>query len=83
MQIRTLLGSCAGVILYDRVAKVGGVAHIILPDSRGKADHPGRFADTAIPALLADMQNVVGRAARSRWVAKVAARQACSRRGRR
>ena len=26
VQIRTLLGSCAGVVLYDRQARVGGVA---------------------------------------------------------
>ena len=53
--IRTLLGSCVGVVLYDRVARLGGVAHIVLPDSRGATEHPGRFADTAIPALIADI----------------------------
>lgn len=71
-QIRTLLGSCVGLVLYDRVAKVGGVAHIVLPDSRGAADQPGRFADTAVPALLADMERTLGRAARGRLTAKVA-----------
>ena len=30
-KIRTLLGSCVGVVLYDRTAKLGGVAHIVLP----------------------------------------------------
>ena len=54
--IRTLLGSCAGVVLYDRQAKLGGVAHIVLPDSRGATDHPGKYADTAIPALIDDME---------------------------
>ncbi len=72
VQIRTLLGSCAGVVLYDRVAKVGGIAHIVLPDSRGQTDHLGRFADTAIPALLGDLERAVGRAARPRLFAKVA-----------
>ena len=32
--ITTGLGSCVGVALYDPVAKVAGLAHIMLPDSR-------------------------------------------------
>jgi chemotaxis protein CheD len=71
-QIRTLLGSCIGLVLYDRVAKVGGVAHVVLPDSRGAVDQPGRFADTAVPALVAEMERAIGRPARARLVAKVA-----------
>ena len=27
------LGSCIGVLAYDPIAKVGGLAHILLPDS--------------------------------------------------
>ena len=71
-QIRTLLGSCAGVILYDRVARIGGVAHVVLPDSRGAADHPGKFADTAIPGLITDLERKLGRTSRGRLTAKVA-----------
>ena len=40
-KIRTLLGSCVGVVLYDRVAKLGGLAHVVLPSSRG-VDRPPR-----------------------------------------
>ncbi|WP_435009907.1 chemotaxis protein CheD [Tundrisphaera lichenicola] len=69
--IRTLLGSCAGVVLYDRLARLGGVAHIVLPDSRGVTDHPGKYADTAIPALIADMERVAGRRLRTRITAKL------------
>jgi len=72
VQIRTLLGSCAGVVLYDRIARVGGVAHVVLPDSRGAADHPGKFADTAIPALISDLERKLGRTVRGRLTAKVA-----------
>ena len=54
-KIRTLLGSCVGVVLYDRVAKLGGLAHIVLPSSRGVIDHPGKYADTAIPGMIADL----------------------------
>jgi len=27
------LGSCVGVVLYDNLTKVGGMAHVMLPDS--------------------------------------------------
>jgi chemotaxis protein CheD len=69
--LRTLLGSCAGVVLYDRSAKLGGVAHIVLPDSRGAADHPGKYADTAIPAMVADLERWPGRRGVLKVVAKV------------
>ncbi len=69
--IRTLLGSCAGVVLLDRAARVGGVAHIVLPDSRGSVDQPGKFADTAIPGMIADLERLIGRGGRGRLTAKV------------
>ena len=54
-RIRTLLGSCVGVVLYDSEVKAGGVAHIMLPCS-GICDRvPGKFADTGIDALLQDV----------------------------
>lgn len=52
------LGSCVGVVLYDRIKKIGGLAHIMLPDSNlssQKDYNPGKFADTAIDALIQDM----------------------------
>ena len=70
--VRTLLGSCVGVVLYDKVARIGGVAHIVLPDSRGATDQLGRFADTAIPALIADIDRALGRPSRGRLSAKIA-----------
>jgi chemotaxis protein CheD len=48
------LGSCVAVMLYDQVAKVGGLAHVLLPSGnigRARPDTPGRYAPTAIPAL--------------------------------
>src|SRR5262249_10322415 len=70
-QIRALLGSCAGVVLFNRAARLGGVAHIVLPDSRGAADHPGKFADTAIPAMIGEIERKLGRAAGGRLTAKL------------
>lgn len=69
--IRTLLGSCAGVVLYDRLTKLGGVAHIVLPSARGSTDHPGKYADTAIPRLIEEMEQVAGRKLRTRLTAKL------------
>jgi chemotaxis protein CheD len=71
-RIRTLLGSCVGVVLYDRVAKLGGLAHIVLPLANGAVDHPGKYADTAIPSLIADFERQLGVKARPRLVAKLA-----------
>ena len=72
--IRTLLGSCVGVVLYERAARVGGVAHVVLPDSRGVTEQLGRFADTAIPALISDIDKLLGRtsSSRGRLTAKLA-----------
>ena len=50
------LGSCVGVVIYDPVAKVGGMLHYMLPDSTLDADKarekPAMFADTGIPLLF-------------------------------
>ena len=29
------LGSCVGLVVFDTYAKIAGMAHIMLPDSRG------------------------------------------------
>jgi chemotaxis protein CheD len=60
--LRTLLGSCIGVALYDRAHRVAGLAHVVLPKSQGIPELPGKFMDTAIPALLEQMAQLVGRA---------------------
>jgi chemotaxis protein CheD len=46
------LGSCIGLALLDRRATVAGLAHVVLPAAEGRAGAPGKFADTAVPALL-------------------------------
>ena len=70
-KIRTLLGSCVGVVLYDRAGRVGGLAHIVLPNSRGAVDHPGKYADTAIPGLIADLDRALRGKSAGRLVAKL------------
>lgn len=50
------LGSCIGLCIYDPVARVGGILHYMLPESRispeKAAANPYMFADTGIPALF-------------------------------
>jgi chemotaxis protein CheD len=51
------LGSCVAIILHDPVAKVGGMAHVLLPSptlSRHR-DNPARFPETAVPHLIREM----------------------------
>lgn len=66
------LGSCIGVSLYDSQTKIGGLLHIMLPDSTQSrtADNPAKFADTGMPLLLKDVL-ALG-ASKARLVAKMA-----------
>ena len=58
--LRTLLGSCLGLALYDRRLKVAGLGHIVLPSALGRNEHPGKYADTAVPAMIRQMQELAG-----------------------
>ena len=51
------LGSCVAVVLYDAQARVGGLAHILLPNEAMARDrsNPAKFPQTAVPLLLAEM----------------------------
>lgn len=50
------LGSCIGVVLYDKINKIGGMVHIVLPDSRKKPNVVrAKFADTGVDELLEQM----------------------------
>ena len=58
--LRTLLGSCLGVVLYDRRLRAAAMAHIVLPESRGQIEHLGKFADTAIPEMIRRLGSLLG-----------------------
>lgn len=49
------LGSCIGLAIVDRAARVAGLAHIVLPESNDRTEQVGKFADTAVPELIARM----------------------------
>jgi len=59
--LKTTLGSCVGVILRDEIRNVSGLAHIMLPQRLRDDTSVGKYADTAIPALLARIRNRGGR----------------------
>lgn len=54
------LGSCVAIALHDREARVGGLAHVLLPEPMAARDHrhPAKFAGLAIPALVAEMREL-------------------------
>ena len=61
------LGSCVGICLYDNVAKVAGLSHIMLPSSSGFSPvgkTEDKFADTAIIRLVRLMEQSGARPAR-------------------
>lgn len=66
------LGSCIGIALYDPVTKIGGLAHIMLPDSTQMRNNTNiaKFADTGIEELVKRM--VAAGANKNRLVAKIA-----------
>ncbi len=66
------LGSCVALFLWENETKIGGMAHVLLPaplpdQPRGPA---GKYADTAIAAIIGGILELGGR--RERLVAKVA-----------
>ena len=66
------LGSCVGIALRDPITKVGGLAHIMLPDSTAIKDNTNipKFADTGIVELVNRI--VFAGGSKSRLVAKIA-----------
>ena len=66
------LGSCIGIALYDPVTKIGGLAHIMLPDSTKMRNNSNiaKFADTGIEELLKRV--IKEGASKTRLVAKIA-----------
>jgi chemotaxis protein CheD len=68
------LGSCLGITLFDPVARVGGLLHVMLPSAgmhREKArQNPYMFVDTGVPRLFQEAYRLGAR--KERIVVKVA-----------
>jgi chemotaxis protein CheD len=52
------LGSCVAIVLYCREAVIGSMAHVMLPLAYRDLDSeaPGKFADSAIAAMVRQME---------------------------
>jgi chemotaxis protein CheD len=54
--LRTILGSCVGVCLYDPGSMIGGLCHIMLPTYKDASRLYKKYADTAIPLMLKEIE---------------------------
>jgi chemotaxis protein CheD len=52
------LGSCVAISLYDPIAVIGGLAHILLPSEAMSRERQNRakFAGTAVPMLIEQLR---------------------------
>lgn len=55
------LGSCIAILLHDPRSRIAGMAHVLLPSPRSGAStanpaNPAKFASSAVPALLGEME---------------------------
>ena len=68
------LGSCLGITVHDPVKRIGGLLHVMLPDSTingpKAAASPLMFVDTGVPRLFQAVRNMG--AERERLVIRVA-----------
>jgi chemotaxis protein CheD len=70
--ITTGLGSCVGVCIWDPGSKIGGMVHVMLPDSTAGryVQNPAKFADTGVALLIEEIIRLG--ASRTRLAAKIA-----------
>lgn len=53
--LRTTLGSCIGIVLYNPDKQVGAISHIMLakdPTGRDVSKNPMKYGETALPMLI-------------------------------
>lgn len=55
-QISMILGSCAGICIYDRRLSIGGATHYMLPEWDGSGTGSTRYGDLAIQDLLEQLK---------------------------
>ncbi len=65
------LGSCVGICIIDKAAKIAGMAHIMLPyNNNSDRINIFKYADTGIAEMVKQMEYIGG--LRPRMVAKIA-----------
>lgn len=70
--ITTGLGSCVGVCIWDPNTKVGGLVHVMLPDSTSSktVQNKAKYADTGVRLLIEEVVRMG--CSRSRLLSKIA-----------
>jgi chemotaxis protein CheD len=65
------LGSCVAICLHDAIARIGALAHILLPtpSMSRDVDNQAKFPSTAVPMLVEEMRRL---GSRGPIVAKIA-----------
>lgn len=54
--IKTVVGSCIALCIWDSHCRIGGMGHIMLPESNGDPKAPpGKYADIAVKSLISTM----------------------------
>ena len=66
------LGSCLGLVIYDEIAKVAGMGHVMLPENHEGQNVKkfGKYVDTSVPRLMEEL--IALGALKSRLKAKMA-----------
>jgi chemotaxis protein CheD len=57
-RLRTVLGSCVAVCLYDPELRHGGMNHFMLPESPSSLETSCRYGNRAMPALVARLERL-------------------------
>ena len=68
--LKTLLGSCIGIVLHDPINKIGGLLHIMLPKKNGNDLKITKYANTGLPYFIYQMVTHAG-ASRGALYAKI------------
>ena len=61
--LRTFVGSCVAICIYDTEKKIGGMAHVMLPKnntakSTKNTKQEGKYADEAIDVIIEKLNNM-------------------------
>ncbi len=57
-EVFTILGSCVSVCLYDRMEKIGGMNHYLIPLWNGNGLQTPKYGNIAIQRLIEGMINI-------------------------
>lgn len=57
-EISTVLGSCIAVCLYDKIQRIGGMNHYLVPLWNENGLQSPKFGNISIPRLIEGMENI-------------------------